>query len=208
MVEQAATGRIDKRNAVMAAAFDVFSREGYQQAHVDQIAARAKVAKATVYNHFGDKETLFRAAIEALSEAALARNLAAVARLDEAGADPGPALTDVGVRLIDCYCEEQSWALRRLLYAETPRFPDLVALVQDRVAVPVVRALADRLARLSLAGLLATDDADAAAEQFTALLTGPLEARSRYGTRRVSRAERRAVAERAVTTFLRAYSPA
>ncbi|MFF6008462.1 TetR/AcrR family transcriptional regulator, partial [Prauserella flavalba] len=41
------------------------AREGYPQARVDQIAAEAGVAKATVYNHFGDKENLFRETIAA-----------------------------------------------------------------------------------------------------------------------------------------------
>ncbi|MFI5778887.1 TetR/AcrR family transcriptional regulator C-terminal domain-containing protein [Nocardia sp. NPDC051570] len=44
-----------------------------------------------------------------------------------------------------------------------------------------------------------------AAEHFGALLTGPLENRSRLGTRKISRAELRQVTDNAVTTFLRAF---
>ncbi|TMR88877.1 TetR/AcrR family transcriptional regulator [Nonomuraea basaltis] len=199
-------GRIDKRKDMLDAAFSVFAREGYPQARVDQIATEAGVAKATVYNHFGDKETLFRETIAALSERALARNLAAVALLAEASDDLTDALTRAAIHLVDCYCDPQSWALRRLLYAETPQFPDLLELTQDGVVKPVTQALADRLARLAVEGHLDVSDPALAAEHLTALLTGPLEARSRFGTRRVSRLERKAITESAVATFLSAFA--
>lgn len=207
MSPQLDRGRIDKRKDILDAAFSVFAREGYPQARVDQIAAEAGVAKATVYNHFGDKANLFRKTIAALSERALARNLAAVALLAEAGDDLPATLTDVGIHLVDCYCDPQSWALRRLLYAETPQFPDLLELTQVGVAEPVARALADRLARLALEGHIDISDPALAAEHLTALLTGPLEARSRFGTRRIPRLERKAITESAVATFLSAVAP-
>ncbi|GAA0594506.1 TetR/AcrR family transcriptional regulator [Actinomadura livida] len=207
MSPQLDRGRIDKRKDILDAAFAVFAREGYPQARVDQIAAEAGVAKATVYNHFGDKENLFRETIAALSERALARNLAAVALLAKAGDDLPATLTNVGTRLVDCYCDPQSWALRRLLYAETPQFPDLLELTQVGVAEPVAQALADRLARLALEGDIDISDPVLAAEHLTALLTGPLEARSRFGTRRIPRLERKAIAESAVGTFLSAFAP-
>lgn len=200
-------GRIDKRQKIMDAAFAVFAREGYPQAKVDQIAAEAAVAKATVYNHFGDKQTLFREAITALCDHALARNLAAVETLADPGDDLGAAFADLGERLIDCYCADESRALRRLLYAEFAQFPDLLELTQNRVSQPIARALADRLARLALAGRLRTPDPALAAEQLTALLTAPVEARSRFGTRRISRRERGTVAEAAAATFLSVYGP-
>jgi TetR/AcrR family transcriptional repressor of mexJK operon len=202
---RAATGRIDKHRAVLTAAFTIFANEGYAHARVDQIAAKAGVAKATVYNHFGDKETLFREAITALSDQALADNLAAVATLTSAGDDLTADLNRVGGHLIDCYCSSQSRTLRQLLYAEAPRFPDLLDLVHDRVAGQVTEALADRLARLTLAGGLNTTDPALAAEQFTALLTRPAEDRSRMGTREVPRHERESIAMAATATFLRAF---
>ena len=207
MSPQLDRGRIDKRKDILDAAFSVFAREGYPQARVDQVAAEAGVAKATVYNHFGDKENLFRETIAALSERALARNLAAVALLAKAGDNLPAALTNVGTHLVDCYCDPQSWALRRLLYAETPRFPDLLELTQVGVAEPVAQALADRLARLTLEGRLDISDPALAAEHLTALLTGPLEARSHFGTRRIPRPERKAITESAVSTFLSAFAP-
>ncbi len=198
-------GRIDKRQAILDAAFTVFAREGYTQATVDAIAAEAGVAKHTIYNHFGDKQTLLRQAIAAEADRAMAENLAAVERLRDHDGDIRAALESVGHRLVQCYCDDRSWALRRLLYAEISQFPDLLDIIQGRAANPVTEALADRLARLSLAGRLRISDPAEAAEQLGALLIGSMESRSRLGTRRLPDAELHSVTRAAVDTFLHAF---
>jgi AcrR family transcriptional regulator len=200
-----ARGRIDKRQAILDAAFTVFAREGYAQAGMDVIAAEAGTAKATVYNHFHDKETLLRQAIAAEADRALAKNLAAVERLSEHGGELRTMLEDVGHRLLQCYCEDRSWAVRRLLSAEINQFPDLLDIVQGRAADRVTDALANRMARLTVAGQLRTTDPLLAAEQFSALLLGPMDKRSRLGTRHVPDSELRTVSRAAVHTFLQAF---
>ncbi len=182
----------------------MFARSGYAQARVDEIAAEAKVAKATVYNHFGDKQTLFRQAVQELSDLALAANLAAVEELAAPGDDVVATLKGAGLRLATCYCSEQSRALRRLLSAEATQFPDLLDIV-DEVSNRVIRALADRLARLSLAGTLRIDDPDMAATQLAVLLTGPVDMRSRFNTCAVPEPELITITDAAVTTFLAAF---
>jgi TetR/AcrR family transcriptional repressor of mexJK operon len=202
-------GRIDKRQAILDAAFAVFAREGYAQAGVDTIAAEAGVAKATVYNHFGDKETLLRQAVAGYADQALTANLAAVERITGGGARGAgatrSALEAAALHFLRCHCDERSWALRRLLAAEVGRFPDLLDVVQVNVTDRVTQALADRLGRLTLAGRLSATEPLLAAEQFAALLTGPMDRRARLGTRQVPDAELRAVAKAAVHTFLRAF---
>jgi AcrR family transcriptional regulator len=96
--------------------------------------------------------------------------------------------------------------MRRLLAAEVGQFPDLLDIVQGQVAERVTEALADRLARLSLAGHLRAADPLLAAEHFFALLTGPVETRSRLGTRDVPDKELREVVRAAVQTFLAAFA--
>jgi len=44
---------------ILAAARTVFSEKGYNGAHVDEIAERAGVNKATLYYQIGDKDTLY-----------------------------------------------------------------------------------------------------------------------------------------------------
>jgi TetR/AcrR family transcriptional repressor of mexJK operon len=203
--EVKARGRADKREAILGAAMRVFAREGYAQAGVDVIATEAGVAKPTVYNHFGDKETLFRQAIAADSDRALREHLAAVGQLRDQGGDLRKMLEGVGHHLLKCYCDDRSWALRRLIAAELVQFPDLIDIVRGRATDPVTEALADRLARLSLAGRLRTCDPAVAAEQFVALLTGPIEGRARFGTRRLPETELWSVTRSAVRTFLLAF---
>lgn len=200
----ATRGRIDKRQAILDAAFTVFARDGYRTASVDTVAATAGVAKHTIYNHFGDKQSLFRAAVSALADDALARNLAAVESL-RPDRDPEEALNEVGRKLAECYCDEKSWALRRLLHAELASMPELQDIIRERATDKVNDALADRLARLALAGQLRITDPAVAAEQFGALLTAPFDARSRLGTRKIPAKELAEVTQNAVQTFLRAF---
>ncbi|MEU7320323.1 TetR/AcrR family transcriptional regulator [Streptomyces griseoviridis] len=200
-------GRIDKRQAILDAAFTVFARRGYENACVREVAEEAGVAKPTVYNHLRDKENLFRHAVEAAADLVMAENLAVAERLRTPGDDLRAALKDTAYRMLQVCCGERARALRWLTYAQVGGFPDLIETVQERTQGRLGEALADRLARLSLAGRLRPCDPALAAEQLLALLTGPMEARSRLGTRAVPAAETRAVAEAAVDTFLRAYGP-
>src|SRR4051794_32416906 len=48
-----------KREAILAAATELFLRDGYLGTSMDEIAALAAVSKQTVYKHFADKERLF-----------------------------------------------------------------------------------------------------------------------------------------------------
>ncbi|WP_238411999.1 TetR/AcrR family transcriptional regulator [Saccharothrix deserti] len=205
MVETASRARVDKRQAILAAAFDVFARRGYAQACVKEIAEVAGVAKPTVYNHLNDKETLFRQAVDAAADAVLAQNLAVVERLREPGDDPRATLEDVAYRLVRTCDDERSRSLKWLTYAQVARFPDVVDAVHARTGLRLAEALADRLARLVLAGHLRPCEPADAAEHLLALLTGPMEARSGFGMRKVPTAQLRAVAVNAVDVFLRAY---
>ncbi|MCM3884353.1 TetR/AcrR family transcriptional regulator [Frankia sp. R82] len=203
-----ARGRIDKRQAILDAAFAVFAREGYSQASIDLIAGEAGVAKPTIYNHFENKESLFRHAMTATADRASVKTIAAVGRLSADVADVRLAFVDVGRALLACYCADDSWALRRLLYAEITRFPDLFDLLGASGPEQVSELFADRLARLTLAGRLQLSDPVEAAEQFLALLTGPVAGRSALGTRPFDQAQQRRTAEAATSTFLRAFAAA
>src|SRR5437870_156944 len=55
---------VPRREAILQAAKDVFSEQGYELATMDDIAERAGTTKRTVYAHFENKETLFAAMVE------------------------------------------------------------------------------------------------------------------------------------------------
>ncbi len=50
---------------ILQAAVEVFSEEGFAGARIDKIAALAGCNKQLLYHHFGDKEALYAAVIEA-----------------------------------------------------------------------------------------------------------------------------------------------
>jgi AcrR family transcriptional regulator len=201
-------GRIDKRQAILDAAFDVFARHGYAQSCVQEIATEAGVAKPTVYNHLSDKETLFREAMSAAAGKVTASYLGSLDKLRDPGPDLLATLTEVGIKLLRCYQDPRAVALRRLLAAEITQFPDLLEVVHGPGVEPLADALADRFARLVLAGRLRSLDPTNAAEQFLSLLTGPMNLRSRFGARRVTDAEIRATARAGADTFVRAFGAA
>ncbi|MFF8387109.1 TetR/AcrR family transcriptional regulator [Streptomyces kanasensis] len=194
-----ARGRIERRQAILDGAFAVFARHGYAQACVKEIAQEAGVAKPTVYSHLNDKETLYREAVEAAADRVGAQSLAVVEQLREAApdSDPRASLTTVAHGLLKALCTEEARAVRQLASAQAAQFPDLAASVRQRTALQVRSALADRLARLALAGRLRACDPELAAEHFLSLLTGPLEYRPD--------AAPDTGADSAVDVFLRAY---
>jgi AcrR family transcriptional regulator len=59
---------LDKRKAVLDAAMIVFSRNGFHETHVDEIAELAGVAKGTVYRYFNSKEDILKEIIKANNE--------------------------------------------------------------------------------------------------------------------------------------------
>ncbi|MEU9609698.1 TetR/AcrR family transcriptional regulator [Streptomyces sp. NPDC048057] len=190
----------------MEAALQVFSQVGYVQASIDAIAAEAGVAKPTIYNHLGSKENLFR---HVLTESAAKDNSKALAALESfptGKADLRTSLEAVARKLVDCYRDEQSEAVRRLLYAEIVRFPDLFDEVRASGPDQFIEALAGRLARLANAGHLSIDDPVRAAHQFIALVYDELPRMSAYGTRPLDQEAVDRVVADGVDTFLRAFT--
>src|SRR5215469_5721913 len=105
-----------KRQAIIDAAQRVFLDQGFAGSSVDAIAAAAGVSKQTIYNHFGDKEALFRAVVRAVQsnvagefhEAGLEERLTAS---DDLGCD----LRELGRRWVSAVLAEDVAALRRLV---------------------------------------------------------------------------------------------
>ena len=68
---------------ILAAARAVFAENGYSGAHVDEIAERAGVNKATLYYQIGDKDTLFANVIHQVIGNAAQGIAHAVAKVDQ-----------------------------------------------------------------------------------------------------------------------------
>src|SRR5690606_14666229 len=81
----------DRQRRILDAALSVFSRRGYREASVDEIAEAAETSKGGVYFHFPGKQVLFRALMDFSSkrlmdkvEEAIARETDPIARADAA----------------------------------------------------------------------------------------------------------------------------
>src|SRR5512139_952555 len=86
-----------KRRQILAGARLAFGELGYERASVDLVAARAGVGKATVYNHFRDKQALFAACY---SEDADQFRDELRRSLREVGGDPVISMRRVGEQLL------------------------------------------------------------------------------------------------------------
>lgn len=133
-----------KRGAILAAAKDVFSREGFAQAGMEQVARMAGVSTATLYAHFPSKAELFRVVVEGtISDLAGA--------IPASAAIPGDArrrLEAFCTAYAVFYCDPTSRALFRMVIAERRRFPELAEYFRARgrnefggTAVTLVREL-------------------------------------------------------------------
>ncbi|QKW11918.1 TetR/AcrR family transcriptional regulator [Verrucosispora sp. NA02020] len=162
-----------KRKAVLAAARELFVRQGVDRVSMDAVAAEAKVSKATVYDYFGDKRRLFLAILADASDSLLAsahhafdEHLSAevpittVARLEEALT---ALLVDFGTTMVGSADYAAAFALAAQERLRTPT-------ASDDVSTDMAEELmAEYVAGFAEAGLLETDDPRLATEHLFAL---------------------------------------
>jgi len=78
------SGEERRTDAILDAAYDVFSAKGYQNATVDDIAQHAGVSKGTCYQYFSGKEEIFVATMWRTLDKLLAEATAAAEGTEEA----------------------------------------------------------------------------------------------------------------------------
>jgi TetR/AcrR family transcriptional repressor of mexJK operon len=166
-------GSAVKRAAIIAAARDLFVRQGADRVSMDAVAAQAGVSKRTVYDYFGDKRRLFLAILDDASQSlnasvrrALDDHLPEALQITTVP-ELEKALTAVAVELGTTIVGSADYAAAFALVAQqrlqTPTTQD------DIVTAPVEDALAERFARLADTGLLETGDPRLATAHFGAL---------------------------------------
>jgi AcrR family transcriptional regulator len=158
-------GRNARREAILAAALDEFSTRGFAAARLDDVAARAGVAKGTIYLYFRDKESLFQELVRTMVgplvgtiESAPMREL------------PIRAIGEMiaGVFVKEIFATPRKDVLR-LIIAEGPRFPKLAEFYYREVISRVLPVLRARLQLAVERGELAND----ALARFPQLLVAP-----------------------------------
>jgi TetR/AcrR family transcriptional regulator, mexJK operon transcriptional repressor len=197
-----------KRRAIIEAATAAFLEHGYRGTSMDAVAAAAGVSKQTVYQHFGDKQRLFRELIAATVQAASDPVHDEVRRLADSGSLDSD-LRDLARRLLKLVLQPRMLRLRRLVIAESRRFPELGRVFYDLGPGRTIATLADTFAELTRQGRLKTPDAGLAATQFNWLvMAAPLNQAMLLGrddpptTREINK-----WAGSGVRAFLAAYAP-
>ncbi len=132
-----------KREAILNAALEEFSAQGFAAARLDDVAKRAGVAKGTIYLHFADKETLFQELVRSILTPLIGQFEAlAVTEI------PFEVLAD---RLVDIAEREVIGSRRkdiiRLILAEGSRFPAIADFYYREVLSRVFAALQQILQR-------------------------------------------------------------
>ncbi|MTD16830.1 TetR family transcriptional regulator [Nakamurella sp. YIM 132087] len=161
----------EKERAILAAAEEVFLRDGYADASMDEIASLAGASKQTVYAHFGNKELLFVELVSAMTKAA-------GAGLHDEPADPTDPedleefLVGYGLAQLHRVLSPRIVRLRRLVIGEVGRFPALAKVLWDAGPALAMAAMAERFGRLDRAGLLLVPDPPAAARSFNWMVMG------------------------------------
>ncbi|WP_448952448.1 TetR/AcrR family transcriptional regulator [Labrys neptuniae] len=194
------------RKCILAAATELFLKQGYLGTNMDEIAALAEVSKQTVYAHFQNKETLFLEIAGGMTGRAGDEH-------QEQVADPADTVplaqfllefADVQLTLV---MTPRLLQLRRLAIAEAERFPELGKLLYQRGPMRSINRLANLFQRYRALGQLRMADPLAAAAFFNWLVMGgPVNDVMLLGIEAIPKPEvLRAHAKEAVRIFLAAY---
>jgi AcrR family transcriptional regulator len=197
--------RSAKQQSLLNAATEVFCREGFSGACIDDIAERAKISRQTVYNHYREKEALFIAVVEDTIARVDVALMATVSAFPKEPDDMAADLTDFAAALAhDCLYSHDGRFLRKLFQSEGDRYPDLFDALRRQSPGAPAAAIEGLLIQLKAEKGLDIDDPALAARQFLALLNVDLQTTAALGGQ-LSKEEMRSAAENAVRTFLRAY---
>jgi TetR/AcrR family transcriptional regulator, mexJK operon transcriptional repressor len=156
---------------ILAAATEVFVRNGYLGATTDQVAAAASVSKQTVYKQFGDKQHLFAEVIGVTTAGVVDRLAAVVASTLGDARDVRAALRDLAGGFLRGLLQPDVLRLRRLVIAEADRFPEIGRAWFEQGFDRALVILGEALQGLADRGLLHDlGDPTLAAYQFAGLV--------------------------------------
>ncbi|WP_429573344.1 TetR/AcrR family transcriptional regulator [Paraburkholderia sp. UCT70] len=192
-----------KRQVIVDAAFEVFSELGFELASMSEIAARAGVSKATLYNYFKSKDEMFT---EFMGVAALQGTEAARAQL-KTTVPVRDALVSFGKHCLVALLTPQLLAVRRLAHLEGGR-SNVGAMFYERGPKPGWQTVTDFLQQLIDAGKLRRCNAAIATAHLRGLYEAELLELCLLGVPADTSSRNIAkVVQRAVDVFLAAYGP-
>lgn len=191
-----------KYDQVIDGAREVFLREGFEGASVDQIARDAGVSKATLYSYFPDKQALFMAVLtsQCQMQSDQAMGIEILQR-------PVPeALYAIAQSFLSFLMSDFSIQVFRVCVAESGRFPDLGRAFYDSGPKQVLDQIAAYLSSEKVARELDIADPYMAADQFLQLCRADMLLRKIFNVATDDSPEQMdRVARETVATFLARY---
>lgn len=202
MTAEPAVRKGRKFEQVLDGAREVFLRDGFEGASVDDIARQAGVSKATLYSYFPDKRLLF---LEVASVQCCRQADEALVTIDMTQ-PPRAVLPQVAHRFLSFIFSEMGQRIFRICVAESDRFPELGRQFYQSGPMTMRRALVGYLQAAAERGELSIADMDLAADQFAELCKADLWPRLIFGMRDTfSDDEIGRIVDGAVETFMARY---
>jgi TetR/AcrR family transcriptional regulator, mexJK operon transcriptional repressor len=194
-----------KRAAILQAARDRFVADGFDGTSVDVIAAVAGVSKRTVYDYFGDKQTLLGAVIAACSTSLMATITDALEEFLRDPPDLEKALIAFSERILATTLTSSDYAtLIRLITTESAHLPS--ASADYWMSAEPEDKIAERFAEFHSHGRLEAPRPRVAADHFIALALGIALEKQRDAPHGDPAVISETVVD-GVRAFLRAYAP-
>ncbi|MFZ7093039.1 TetR/AcrR family transcriptional regulator [Primorskyibacter sp. 2E233] len=170
MTTEAVVRKGRKFDQVLDGAREIFLRDGFEGASVDDIARAAGVSKATLYSYFPDKRLLF---MEVASDQCCRQADEALVTMD-LSRPPREVLREAGHRFLSFIYSEMGQRIFRICVAESDRFPELGRQFYQSGPMTMRRALTTYLEQSRARGELVIDDMNLAADQFAELCKADL----------------------------------
>ncbi|MCO6011254.1 TetR/AcrR family transcriptional regulator [Actinoallomurus purpureus] len=140
---------VEKREQVVAAALGVFGRYGYRRTSIDLIAQAARMSRPAVYQHFKNKEEIFRAVGQLIGE----RVTAAAHEAGKGGRPVADRLFGALVVKLDLFAGTIDAEFRAELFSEAAGIAqDIVRAFEDGYRDVVEAVLLDCADELDLLG--------------------------------------------------------
>lgn len=163
----------ERRQEFLRAASQMFFKDGFAGANVDDVIAMVGGSKRTLYSYFGNKEELFTAVIRDISIRAMA------GLVDESTCKSTleETLSEIGTRYLTVIMQPDTLHLYRTIVAEGIRFPHLPQVFFENGPGRASRSLARTLEKHRDAWALEGLDYERSAEHFFGMLRGDVHLR-------------------------------
>jgi TetR/AcrR family transcriptional regulator, regulator of autoinduction and epiphytic fitness len=135
----------EKSAAILKGAMEEFLKHGYAGSSMDKVAKASGVSKATVYSHFGDKESLFNAVIHDLAQKKLKASID-VQQPQFSEQSPQEVLSAIATKIITNATQDSNIQdFMRIIIGESGRFPELAKAYVNNLAKPTIETLTQYL---------------------------------------------------------------